>query len=47
VLWGTDWPSPGVRDLRHNLEQFMSLPLPADLKARITRTTPLAVVPTR
>jgi len=47
VIWGTDWPSPGVRDLRQNLEQFLALPLPDDLKDRITRITPLEVVPSR
>jgi len=26
VVWGTDWPSPGVRDLRANLEVFWALP---------------------
>lgn len=25
VLWGTDWPSPGVRDIRGNIEKFLSL----------------------
>ncbi len=25
VLWGTDWPSPGVRDLRRNVEAFLAL----------------------
>lgn len=25
VLWGTDWPSPGVRDLRANAEAFWGL----------------------
>jgi predicted TIM-barrel fold metal-dependent hydrolase len=25
VLWGTDWPSPGVRDLRANAESFWNL----------------------
>lgn len=25
VLWGTDWPSPGVRDLRGNVEAFWSI----------------------
>lgn len=25
VLWGTDWPSPGVRDLKSNLETFCGL----------------------
>ncbi len=47
VLWGTDWPSPGVRDLRHNLEQFMSLDLPAATKAAVTRMNPLRVFPTQ
>ena len=45
VVWGTDWPSPGVRDLRENLEQFLELPLSEGLKRRITRDTPLAVFP--
>ena len=30
VLWGTDWPSPGVRDLRRNIEAFCELPLYSD-----------------
>ncbi len=47
VVWGTDWPSPGVRDLRQNLEQFLSLPLSEDLKTKITRTTSLRLVPAR
>lgn len=47
VLWGTDWPSPGVRDLRRNLDQFLALPLSDDLKHRATRTTPLTVIPDR
>ncbi|MHC4838370.1 MAG: amidohydrolase family protein [Planctomycetota bacterium] len=25
VLWGTDWPSPGVRDLRRNIATFCAL----------------------
>lgn len=47
VLWGTDWPSPGVRDLKHNLDQFMSLDMPEAAKQAITRTNPLAVFPRR
>jgi predicted TIM-barrel fold metal-dependent hydrolase len=45
VVWGTDWPSPGVHDLRQNLDQFRALPLPAALKDSITRTTPLQLFP--
>jgi predicted TIM-barrel fold metal-dependent hydrolase len=47
VIWGTDWPSPGVSDLRSNLDQFLDLPLPDALKDRITRTTPLQLFPQR
>ncbi len=47
VVWGTDWPSPGVRDLRENLQQFLALPLPEELKERITRHTPVKLVPPR
>lgn len=45
VLWGTDWPSPGVRDLKQNLDQFLSTGLPPALKTAITRTNPLKVFP--
>ncbi|HET7586259.1 MAG TPA: amidohydrolase family protein [Gemmatimonadaceae bacterium] len=27
LLWGTDWPSPGVRSMRENVERFLALPL--------------------
>ena len=27
LLWGTDWPSPGVRGMRENVQQFLALPL--------------------
>ena len=45
VVWGTDWPSPGVKDLRQNLDQFLALPLSDEIKTKITRTTPLALIP--
>ena len=47
VVWGTDWPSPGVRDLRQNLDQFLSLPLSDEIKSMVTRKTPYALFPTR
>jgi uncharacterized protein len=47
LVWGTDWPSPGVRDLRENLDQFLALPLPESLKTAATRTTPLDLFPVR
>ncbi len=47
VVWGTDWPSPGVKDLRQNLDRFLALDLPDELKQRITRHTPLSLFPVR
>jgi predicted TIM-barrel fold metal-dependent hydrolase len=47
VVWGTDWPSPGVHDLRKNLDQFLALPLPDETKDRITRTKPVELLPPR
>ncbi len=35
VLWGTDWPSMGVRSMRRNLDEFLALPLPGDAKRKI------------
>jgi predicted TIM-barrel fold metal-dependent hydrolase len=35
VLWGTDWPGPGVPTVRNNLEVFKSLPLAPEVKHKI------------
>ena len=35
TIWGTDWPSPGVRSMRANVEAFLSLPLLDDTKTKI------------
>jgi len=45
VLWGTDWPSPGVRDLKVNLDQFRTLTMSEELQTKITRTNPFRVFP--
>lgn len=47
VLFGTDWPGPGVRDIGANLEAFRSLPLSADDQRRILEENPLRVFPRR
>lgn len=39
VIWGTDWPDPGVAGLAENLEQFLSLDLPEEARRRILRGT--------
>ncbi len=45
ALFGTDWPSPGVKDLRANLDAFMELPLSDEAKDRITRGNALTLFP--
>lgn len=34
-LWGTDWPGPGVKDPRANLDAFRSLPLEEEARRAI------------
>lgn len=45
TLWGTDWPSPGVKDLKLNIDQFLTLSLPDGQKRAILETNPLALFP--
>jgi len=47
VLFGTDWPGPGVRDIRANLDAFRALPIPAEEQHRILEENPLRVFPRR
>ena len=47
VLFGSDWPGPGVRDIRANLDAFRALPLPDEAQQRILETNPLSVFPRR
>ncbi|HXW54435.1 MAG TPA: amidohydrolase family protein [Candidatus Cybelea sp.] len=35
VLWGTDWPGPGVPAIRGNIETFRALPLSAAARQKI------------
>lgn len=45
ALWGTDWPSPGVKDLRSQIDAFRALPLSEDAKDRILRRNAQALFP--
>jgi hypothetical protein len=45
VLWGTDWPSPGVVSMRPNIEQFLSLPLHDATKRLAMETNPERLLP--
>ncbi len=35
VLWGTDWPGPGVPEIKGNVEKFNALPIADDAKRKI------------
>ncbi len=45
VLWGTDWPSPGVKDLRGNIDQFLTLPLSDAQRRAILESNALTLFP--
>jgi uncharacterized protein len=45
VLFGSDWPGPGVEDIGRNLDAFSALPLSADAKRQILEENPLVVFP--
>lgn len=45
VLWGTDWPSPGVQDLRQNLDQFLGLPLTDEQRRAVVEANPMTLFP--
>jgi predicted TIM-barrel fold metal-dependent hydrolase len=45
LLWGTDWPSPGVTSMRHNLDRFLALPLPDRVKRAAVETNPQRILP--
>jgi len=47
TIWGTDWPSPGVHDLRKNLDAFRALPLESEVQRAILSETSLRLFPTR
>jgi hypothetical protein len=35
VLWGTDWPGPGVPEIKGNIEKFKALPIGDAAKRKI------------
>ena len=45
TVWGTDWPSPGIKDLRQNVDQFLTLPLSAETQRRILSENSLRLFP--
>jgi predicted TIM-barrel fold metal-dependent hydrolase len=45
TLFGTDWPSPGVREIKSNLDGFLALPLSEDARRQILCRTALEIWP--
>lgn len=40
LLWGTDWPGPMVPGLRENLDDFLALDVPDDVRRKILQDNP-------
>ncbi len=47
VLFGSDWPGPGVKGIGENAEQFRSIGLSPDAQRAILEENPLRVFPRR
>jgi predicted TIM-barrel fold metal-dependent hydrolase len=45
TLFGTDWPGPGVPDIKRNLDDFRSLPLSPEASEKILSRTALTIWP--
>ena len=43
VMFGSDWPGPGIRDIGDNIQQFLSLDLADEVKRKILRENALKV----
>ncbi|MGB6501159.1 MAG: amidohydrolase family protein [Thermoplasmata archaeon] len=47
VLYGSDWPGPGVKELGANIGRFRGLPLPPEVVHRVLEENPERVFPRR
>jgi predicted TIM-barrel fold metal-dependent hydrolase len=45
TLFGTDWPSPGVREIKNNLDNFMARPLSEESRQQVLCGTALRIWP--
>ena len=45
TLFGTDWPGPGVPDIKRNVDDFKALPLQAEVQDQILGKTALSIWP--
>lgn len=47
VLWGTDWPGPGVPDIKGNIEKFLQVPLSESARRNILYENAARLFPVR
>jgi predicted TIM-barrel fold metal-dependent hydrolase len=45
TLFGTDWPGPGIPDMKKNLDDFRALPLSAETREHILSRTAATIWP--
>ena len=45
MLYGSDWPAPGVRSMGDGLREFRGLGLPEDVKRRLVQDNPERLFP--
>jgi uncharacterized protein len=45
TLFGTDWPGPGVPDIKQNLDEFRALPMGDEMRTRILGGTAAEIWP--
>ena len=45
AIWGTDWPSPGIKSMRANVDAFQALPLSDGAKRRILHENAVKIWP--
>jgi predicted TIM-barrel fold metal-dependent hydrolase len=44
-LFGSDWPGPGVADIKRNLDEFKALPISAEAREQILSKTAASIWP--
>ena len=47
MLFGTDWPGPGVPEVRGNIEKFLALPLGEEARRKILYDNAARLFPLR
>ncbi|HTI37474.1 MAG TPA: amidohydrolase family protein [Vicinamibacterales bacterium] len=45
TVWGTDWPSPGIKSMRTNVDAFLALPVSGETKRKILHDNAARVWP--